>query len=78
MDKALNFINSHKNKQVEIFKNNISLGEFPSCAELSRKSEELFGNKIDSRRISEVCLGKKSHYKGFTFKYINEIEQAII
>lgn len=57
-------------KQVEIFKDTISLGIFPSCAELGRKSEELFGVKLDFGGVSAVCMGKKSQYKGFIFKYI--------
>ena len=64
-------------KQLEIFKDNISLGLFKSCAELERQSEELFGVKLLKSRISSVCNGKRPHHKGFTFKYINEIEQVI-
>lgn len=58
-------------KSVEIFKDDISLGVFPSCSELSRQSEELFNVYIDARRISDICNGKKNQYKGFVFKYIN-------
>lgn len=58
-------------KTVEIFKNNISLGIFKSCTELERQSEELFGIKLLHADISEVARGKKSKYKGFTFKYIS-------
>ncbi|EGT3619822.1 hypothetical protein FJ641_10510 [Clostridium perfringens] len=59
-------------KKVEIFKNNKSLGIFPSCNELERKSEGLFGVKLLNSAISRVCTGKKSQYKGFTFKYVEE------
>ena len=66
-----------RSKPVEIFKNSKSLGVFPSCHELDRKSDELFGTKLDCSKISLVCRGERPHHKGFTFKYINEIEQAI-
>lgn len=58
-------------KKVEMFKNNISLGIFESCHELERQSEKLFGVKLLKSAISEVCNGKKTHYKNYTFKYIN-------
>jgi very-short-patch-repair endonuclease len=57
-------------KSVEIFKNGISLGIFPSCCELSRRSLDLFGVKFYEGSISAVCLGKIKQHKGFTFKYI--------
>ena len=61
-------------KQLGIFKDNIRLGIFPSCSDLERRSEEIFGVKLLHGAISEVCIGKRPHHKGFTFKYINEIE----
>ncbi|WP_297419306.1 hypothetical protein [Clostridium sp.] len=57
-------------KSVEIFKNEISLGIFPSASELERQSETLFGIKLMKHSISDVCRLKHTHYKGFTFKYI--------
>lgn len=62
--------NIKKAKQVEIFKDSISLGAFESCSELERQSEELFGVKLFNGAISSVCLGKLKHYKGYFFKYI--------
>ena len=59
-------------KPVEIFKDNISLGTFPSCSDLSRKSQLLFGIKLSNSSISLVCNGKKLQYEGFTFKYIKK------
>ena len=59
-------------KPVEIFKDNISLGTFPSCSDLSRKSEKLFGVRLSKSSISLVYNGNKSNYKGFTFKYIKK------
>ena len=58
-------------KQVEIFKNGKSLGVFPSCAELERQSEELFGTKLLNSAISGVCNGRYKLYKGFVFKYVD-------
>ncbi|XZI53423.1 hypothetical protein ACSW9K_08325 [Clostridium perfringens] len=57
-------------KEVEIFKDNQSLGIFESCAALSRQSEKLFGVKLFNQNISAVCNGKQKSYKGFAFKYI--------
>ncbi|HGD0580667.1 TPA: hypothetical protein ACH354_002330 [Clostridium perfringens] len=59
-------------KKVEIFKNGQSLGVFPSCSELERKSKKLLGVKLLVSAISEVCTDKKSQYKGFIFKYVEE------
>lgn len=58
-----------KSKQVQIFKNNILLGSFESCAGLERQSEELFGVKLLQNGISEVARGHKKQYKGYIFKY---------
>lgn len=55
--------------EVEIFKDGISLGVFPSGNKLENKSEELFGVKLNRGGISSVCLGKVKHHKGFTFKH---------
>lgn len=60
----------NKGKEVEIFKDNKSLGIFKSCADLSRQSEKLFGVKLDGSNISAVCNGKFKTHKGFTFRYI--------
>ena len=57
-------------KQIEIFKKGISLGIFPSCCELERQSEILFGVKLTSSTLSLVCNGKIKSHKGFTFMYI--------
>ena len=57
-------------KQVEIFKNGISLGIFKSVRELEMKSLELFGTKLFHSVVSLVCNGKQLEYKGFTFEYI--------
>lgn len=56
-------------KQVEIFNKDISLGIFPSCAELERQSKKLFGVKLTNSVIAKVCRGELKQHKGFTFKY---------
>ena len=44
---------------------------FPSCAELSRQSEELFGVKLWYGSISKACKGEYINYKGYMFKYVD-------
>ena len=56
-------------KQVEIFKDGDSLGIFPSCAELSRQSEQLFGVKLSQSKIGKVANGKGKSHRDFEFKY---------
>jgi len=65
-------------KAVKIFKDGISLGVFESGLELSRQSEELFGVKLISSAVSNVCREKIKQYKGYTFKYVeNNLNEAI-
>lgn len=59
-------------KRLKMFKNELLLGIFDSCNELERKSEALFGVKLNHRSISAVATGKQTHHKGFIFKYIEE------
>lgn len=59
-----------KGKQLEIYKDGISLGVFESSSELERKSEELFGVKLLRRNIRFVCSGEAPQHKGFAFKYV--------
>jgi predicted RNA-binding Zn-ribbon protein involved in translation (DUF1610 family) len=60
----------NNNKQVEIFKDNKSLGIFSSCAELEKQSEKLFNVKLNRGKISAVCTNKRKTHKGFTFKFV--------
>lgn len=62
-------------KQVEIFKGGFSLGIFPSCAELERKSLKLFGVKLNQGHISDVCIGRRKQHQGYTFRYV-ELKEA--
>lgn len=66
---CLKAININKRK-IEIFKNGKSLGVFNSCRELSNKSEELFGIKLNESNISSTATGRQKTHKGYTFKYI--------
>jgi len=54
---------------VEIFKNNISLGIFPTGAELERQSEKLFGVRLHAWNILAVCKGERNNHWGFTFSF---------
>lgn len=61
---------NNRGKKIEIFKDNISLGIFKSCAELARQSKYKFGVNFSAMCISLVAIGKQKAHKGFTFKYI--------
>lgn len=58
-----------RQKQVEIFKNGISLGIFESLIDLENNSEKLFGVKLLICNISKVCHKERKQYKGFTFEF---------
>ena len=70
-DKPIDEIKYKKGKQVEVFKEGVSLGIYESCNELSRKSLDDFGVEFLISEISNVCNGKRKTHKGYTFKYIN-------
>lgn len=57
-------------KKIKIYKNNKSLGIFNSIKELSESSYELYGIKLLTSGIGQVCMGNWKNYKGFTFKYM--------
>lgn len=63
-------------KQVEVFKDGVSVGVFESASELVRQSEKLFGVKLHNKHISAVCLDNQKKYKGFTFKYVEKSEEV--
>ena len=54
---------------VAIYKDGLLLGEFESMHELERKSEELYGTRLITSKISVSCSQDKK-YKGFNFKKI--------
>ena len=68
----------NKGKQIEIFKNGISLGIFKSSHDLEEQSILLFGTKLWQPNISAVCSGTKPQYKGFTFKYTLDLSEEEI
>ena len=45
------------------------IGEYKSAREIDNHSEELFGVHLDFRCISAVATGKRTHHKGFIFKF---------
>jgi hypothetical protein len=63
--------NRPKNKQIEVFKNGVSQGIYPSGTYLQEHGEELFGVKLLISKISSVCHGKRKHHQGLVFKIIN-------
>lgn len=63
-----------KGKQVEMFKDGVSMGVFECSSKLQKDSESLFGVKLLASKISSVCTGKRNHHKGFTFRYIESEE----
>lgn len=60
-------------RAVEVFGNNKSLGVFESASELERRSEELFGVKLNHSAISLVANGRyhSDLYKNYSFKHVN-------
>ena len=61
---------SSNRKEVEIIKDDVTLGVFSYVKELEEKSMELFGVKLLANGIRSVCAGFRKTYKGFTFKYV--------
>ena len=61
-------------RALEIFKGDISLEILKSLSDIVRQSEERFGVKLNGGQVSKVCNGKKPQYKGFTFKYVENID----
>lgn len=61
---------------VEVFKNDISLGIYPSTAYLTDNGEKIFGIKFVRACITNCCLEKPKYktYKGFVFRYISKEE----
>lgn len=73
-NKSLSKGRTKKRKPVEIFKDDISLGVFDSLTKLHEESIALVGVNLDIGNMSNVCTGKKSQYKGFTFKYVEDAD----
>ena len=63
-------------RPIEMFKDGVRLGDFPSVTKLEEQSTALFGVKLLHSGVVNVANGKWEHYKGFTFKYITEPQSA--
>ena len=75
LSKVINF-NNIKKRNKERSKSVICLESnqiFISTIELEKQSEELFGVKLDNKGIASNCRGKYKTYKGFTFKYVEDL-----
>lgn len=59
-------------KRVEVYKDEISLGIFPSVTSLCNSSGELFNIFFSISGISNACNGRSKTHKGFIFKYVNQ------
>lgn len=57
-------------KKVEMFKDGVSLGIFPSCNNIETRAMELFGVKMGRSAICSACNGIHKKYKGYVFKYV--------
>ena len=80
LKKARKSVVKRCSKPVEVFKDGVSVGVYPSASELARVSEEKLGVKLIQTAISAVCRGeyKGKQHKGFTYKYANvDIDEFI-
>jgi hypothetical protein len=68
--KSISKYRRDSSRAVEVFKDGVSLGIFPSCTELASQSLKLFGIEFSANKISKVCLGNANHHRHFTFKYV--------
>ena len=62
--------------KIGVYKDNILLQEFESMHELERNSEQIFGVKLFSSKISVVC-DKDKKYKNFYFKRLPETTERV-
>ena len=60
-----------RNKKVEVYKDNIFLGVYPSIKELSRISEDMFKIKFETSGITGVCYGRHKLHRKYNFKFVN-------
>jgi hypothetical protein len=63
----------YNKKLVIMFKNNIPLRIFESIMDIETQSKRLFGINLLIQGIRRACLGKQNQYKGYTFKYIENL-----
>ena len=68
--------NIKNSKKVEVFKNGKSLGIYESNRILCEVSKEKFGVEFKPSNVSAVCVGRVSEYKGYAFKYVENIKES--
>lgn len=59
----------NKRKEIEVFKDGISLGVYESMSIIEEISTYKFGIKFTKSSIGKVCAGKQRQHKGYIFKY---------
>ena len=75
--KNSSLIKQRCSKSIEIYKNGVLVGKCESCNELERQSEKLFGVKLVQSAVSRVANGDKKQYKGFVFKYSDDVTNNV-
>lgn len=68
-----NMANIINTKRVQILKDGNFIFEYNSVTELSDSSENYFGVKLTKTGIARCARGERKQYKGFTFKYIEDV-----
>ena len=61
-------------KKIIVLKDDEIIGVFPSASALERESEDKIGIRLLQSAVSRVCNGEKPQYKGFVFKYAEEVD----
>lgn len=46
---------------------------FDSIKDCETQSDSIYGQHLRSKNIQAVCAGDRNHYKGFVFRYIDEV-----
>ena len=59
-------------KPICVFFDNKCVGVFGRLNDISQKSVELYGCKLDRANISAVLTGKRKHTHGYTFQQITK------
>lgn len=62
-------------KKVIIIKDGVCLGLFNSATELDRESLKLYEVKLNQGDISRVARGERKIYKGYYFKYVQDLTE---
>jgi len=59
-----------REKSIEVYRNEILLDKYDSAKDIAKNSFNDFGVKLSRDGIAHMIIGNSNHYKGFTFKYI--------